>query len=131
MGIFREIERMEKKDLRRTMDVYVELMAEQEPQPEIEQQLKLVVEYRHMLRNINKEHMKQQIKEELQIKILKQHEDRKHHEEHTGQYHEEHPGQYHEEHLGQRLTLGTWTGLTPTSVRNSQGPGRSAIGRSD
>ena len=29
-----------------------------------------------MLRNINKEHMKQQIKEELQIKILKQHEDR-------------------------------------------------------
>ena len=76
MGIFREIERMEQKDLRRTMDVYVELMAEQEPKPEIEQQLKLVVEYRHMLRNINKEHMKQQIKEELQIKILKQHEAR-------------------------------------------------------
>merc|ERR1711947_24718 len=57
-----EIERMEKKDLRKTMDVYAEL----------------IVEYRHMLRNINKEHMKQQIKEELQIKILKQHEDRYH-----------------------------------------------------
>ena len=66
MGIFREIERMEKKDLRRTMDVYVELMAE--PKPEIEQQLKMVVEYRHMVRSINTEHMKQQIKEELQHK---------------------------------------------------------------
>ena len=39
MGIFREIERMEKKDLRRTMDIYIELMTEQETQPELEQQL--------------------------------------------------------------------------------------------
>ena len=73
MVIFREIERMEKKDLRRAMDLYVELMA---TQPEIEQQLKLIVEYRHMLRNINKKHMEQQIKVELQTKILKQHKDR-------------------------------------------------------
>ena len=51
-------------------------MAEQEPKPEMEQQLNLVVEYRHMVKNINTEHMKQQIKEELQIKILKQHEAR-------------------------------------------------------
>ena len=76
IGIFREIERMEQNDLISTMAVYVELMAEQEPKPEIEQQLKLVVEYRHMVKNINTEHMKQQIKEELQIKILKQHEAR-------------------------------------------------------
>ena len=76
IGIFMEIERMEQNDLISTMAVYVELMAEQEPKPEIEQQLKLVVEYRHMVKNINTEHMKQQIKEELQIKILKQHEAR-------------------------------------------------------
>ena len=76
IGIFREIERMEQNDLISTMAVYVELMAEQEPKPEMEQQLKLVVEYRHMVKNINTEHMKQQIKEELQIKILKQHEAR-------------------------------------------------------
>ena len=49
MGIFREIERMEQNDLISTMAVYVELMAEQETKPEIDQQLKLVVEYRHML----------------------------------------------------------------------------------
>ena len=55
------------------MDLYVELMA---TQPEIEQQLKLIVEYRHMLRNINKKHMEKQIKVELQTKILKQHKDR-------------------------------------------------------
>ena len=64
---------MKKEDLRRAMDLYVELMA---TQPEIEQQLKLIVEYRHMLRNINKKHMEQQIKVELQTKILKQHKDR-------------------------------------------------------
>ena len=45
MVIFRKIERMEKED------IYVKLMA---TQPEIEQQLKLIVEYTHMLRNINK-----------------------------------------------------------------------------
>ena len=67
---------MEQNDLISTMAVYVELMAEQEPKPEIDQQLKLVVEYRHMVKNINTEHMKQQIKEELQIKMLKQHEAR-------------------------------------------------------
>merc|ERR1712208_114990 len=76
IGIFGEIERMEQNDLISTMAVYVELMAEQEPKPEMEQQLKLVVEYRHMVKNINTEHIKQQIKEELQIKILKQHEAR-------------------------------------------------------
>ena len=64
MEIFREIERMEQKELISTMAVYVELMAEQEPKPEIDQQLKLVVEYKHMVRNINIEHCKQQIKEE-------------------------------------------------------------------
>ena len=49
IGIFREIERMEQNDLISTMAVYVERMAEQEPKPEMEQQLKLVVEYRHMV----------------------------------------------------------------------------------
>ena len=63
---------MEQNDLISTMAVYVELMAEQEPKPEMEQQLKLVVEYRHMVKNINTEHMKQQIKEELHIKILRE-----------------------------------------------------------
>merc|ERR1712208_179139 len=76
--IFREIERMEQNDLMSTMAVYVELMAEQEPKPETNQQLKLVVEYRHMVKYINTEHMKQQIKEELQIKVLKQHKARNH-----------------------------------------------------
>ena len=66
MVIFKEIEGMEMKDLRGAMDLYVELMA---TQPEMEQQLKLIVEYRHMLRNINKKHMEQQIKVELQTKI--------------------------------------------------------------
>ena len=76
--IFREIERMEQNVLISTLAVYVELMAEQEPKPEIDQQLKMVVEYRHMVRNINTEHIKQQIKEELQIKIVKQHKARNH-----------------------------------------------------
>ena len=49
---------MEQNDLISTMAVYVELMAEQEPKPEMEQQLKLVVEYRHMAKNINtKDHV--------------------------------------------------------------------------
>ena len=48
MVIFKEIEGMEMKDLRGAMDLYVELMA---TQPEMEKQLKLIVEYRHMLRN--------------------------------------------------------------------------------
>ena len=64
IGIFREIERMEQNDLISTMAVYVELMAEQEPKPEIDQQLKMVVEYRHM--------------EESQIKNVKQHKARNH-----------------------------------------------------
>ena len=55
------------------MDLYAELVA---TKPEIEQQLKLIVEYRQMLRNINKKHMEKQIKVELQTKILKQHKDR-------------------------------------------------------
>ena len=69
---------MEQNDRISTMAVYVELMAEQEPKPETNQQLKLLVKYRHMVKNINTEHMKQQIKEELQIKILKQHKARNH-----------------------------------------------------
>ena len=40
----------------------------QEPQTEIDQQLKLVVEYRNMVRNIKIEHINKQIKEELKIK---------------------------------------------------------------
>merc|ERR1712030_48421 len=60
------------------MAVYVELMAEQETKHETNQQLKLVVEYRHMVKNINTGHMKQQIKEELKIKVLKQHKARNH-----------------------------------------------------
>ena len=44
-------------------------------QPEIEQQLKLIVEYKHMLRNINMEYM-DLIKVELQTKIFKQHKDK-------------------------------------------------------
>ena len=35
IGIFREIERIEQNELRSTMEVYVELMAEQEPKPDI------------------------------------------------------------------------------------------------
>ena len=73
MGIFKEIEKMRTEKLRGIMDIYVELMA---TQPEMEQQLNLIVEYRHMLRNINKKHMEKQIKVELQNKILKQHKDR-------------------------------------------------------
>ena len=41
MVIFKEIEGMEMKDLRGAMDLYVELMV---TQPEMEQQLKLIVE---------------------------------------------------------------------------------------
>ena len=55
MGIFKEIEKMRTEKLRGIMDIYVELMA---TQPEMEQQLNLIIEYRHMLRNINKKHMK-------------------------------------------------------------------------
>ena len=62
-----------------TLAIYFGLMADtQEPQTEIDQQLKLVVENRHMVRNINIEHIKQQIKEELQIKNVKQHKARNH-----------------------------------------------------
>ena len=73
MGIFKEIEKMRTEKLRGIMDIYVEMMA---TQPEMEQQLNLIIEYRHMLRNINKKHMEKQIKVELQNKILKQHKDR-------------------------------------------------------
>ena len=72
MGIFKEIEKMRTEKLRGIMDIYVEMMA---TQPEMEQQLNLIIEYRHMLRNINKKHMEKQIKVELQNKILKQHKD--------------------------------------------------------
>ena len=72
MVIFKEIEGMEMKDLRGAMDLYVELIA---TQPKMEQQLKLIVEYRHMLRNINMEYI-ELIKVELQTKIFKQHKDR-------------------------------------------------------
>ena len=72
MVIFKEIEGMEMKDLRGAMDLYVELMA---TQPEMEQQLKLIVEYKHMLRNINMEYI-ELIKVELQTKIFKQHKDK-------------------------------------------------------
>ena len=73
-GIFKEIEEMEQNVLMSTLARYIGLMADtQEPQTEIDQQLKLVVEYRHMVRNINIEHIKQQIKEELQIKNVQQH----------------------------------------------------------
>ena len=72
--IFREIEKMEQNVLISTLDIYLGLMADtQEPKPEIDQQLKLVVEYRHMVRNINMKHIKQQIKEELQINNVQQH----------------------------------------------------------
>merc|ERR1712030_206153 len=44
-------------------------------QPEMEQQLKLIVEYKHMLRNINMEYI-ELIKVKLQTKIVKQHKDK-------------------------------------------------------
>ena len=71
-GIFKEIEEMEQNVLMSTLARYIRLMADtQEPKPEIDQQLKLVVEYRHMVRNINIEHINKQIKEELQISNTK------------------------------------------------------------
>ena len=63
---------MKLKDLRGAMDLYAELMV---TQPEMEQQLKLIVEYKHMLRNINMEYI-ELIKVELQTKIFKQHKDK-------------------------------------------------------
>merc|ERR1711888_408308 len=83
-GIFKEIEEMEQNVLMSTLARYIGLMADtQEPQLEIYQQLNLVVEYRHMVRNINIEHIKQQIKDELQIKNVQQHKARNHAESKT------------------------------------------------
>merc|ERR1712030_262429 len=63
---------MEMKGLRGAMDLYVELMV---AHPEMEQQLKLIVEYKYMLRNINMEYT-ELIKVELQTKNVKQHKDK-------------------------------------------------------
>ena len=73
MGIFKEIEEMRTEKLREIMDIYVELIT---TEPEIENQSNLIIEYRYMLRNINKKHMEKQIMVELQNKILKQNKDR-------------------------------------------------------
>ena len=70
----RELEEMEQNVHMSTLARYIGLMADtQEPQTEIDQQWKLVVEYRNMVRNINVEHTNKQIKEELQIKNVQQH----------------------------------------------------------
>ena len=55
---------------------YIRLMADtQEPQTEINQQLKLVVDYRNLVRNIKVKHINtfKQIEEELQPKNVQQH----------------------------------------------------------
>ena len=69
---------MEVKDLGGAMDIYAELMDAEfmVTQPETETELlKLIVEYRQMLRNINMEYI-ELIKVELQTKIFKQHKDK-------------------------------------------------------
>ena len=68
MGIFKEIEEMRTEKLREIMDIYVELIT---TEPEIENQSNLIIEYRYMLKNINKKHMENQIMVELQNKINK------------------------------------------------------------
>ena len=76
MVIFKEIEGMEVKDLGGAMDIYAELMDAElmVTQPETEL-IKLIVEYRQMLRNINMEYI-ELIKVELQTKMFKQHKDK-------------------------------------------------------
>ena len=69
-SIHREME----EDLRVMLNTFarhIKLMADtQEPQTEINQQLKLVIEYRNLVRNIKVKHINtfKQIEEELQIK---------------------------------------------------------------
>ena len=58
MGIFKEIEEMRTEKLREIMDIHVELIT---AEPEIENQSNLIIEYRYMLRNINRKHMANQI----------------------------------------------------------------------
>ena len=68
MGIFKEMEEMRIEELRASMNIYVELIL---TEPEIENQSNLIIEYRYMLKNINKKHMANQIMVELQNKINK------------------------------------------------------------
>ena len=68
MGIFKEMEEMRIEKLREIMNIYVELII---TEPEIENQSNLIIEYRYMLKNINKKHMANQIMVELQNKINK------------------------------------------------------------
>ena len=81
MIIFKEIEGMKVKDLEGAMNIYAELMeaelmdVELVPQPETESELlKLIVEYRHMLKTIFGEAINikyiELIKVDLQTKIL-------------------------------------------------------------
>ena len=65
MGIFKEMEEMRIEKLREIMNMYVELII---TEPEIENQSNLIIEYRYMLKNINKKHMANQIMVELQKK---------------------------------------------------------------